>query len=743
MRRAFVLSCCLSAAFLGGCRALQREGLEREGLERVGLERDGLERASESLEREGLEREGLERASEGLEREGLEREGLDASVRASEGLDAELPGWLSGWLPGWSARRSSSQSTSAEAPGTAAGPPSPGQRGEVALQEKTLAPPRKIPPPWPADEKRSSPGGEPTELKAAVERLKAENGKARAELERLKASAAFALAKAMAKTDGEAKAKVEAEEVPWWEEESHTQMLQIPSTWRDSQDRTGGWPSDKRPEKEVTAIVTHAGKNSQEFIDMAVMLAVSLKRHVPDYPRFAIAVRGMTATNQEILAKAGWSVVLVDDWSELHHREKVPVAQINLPGTTGASPPRSTTPRELGLLAMGPEHGEISALNGSEAVHGDRFFWRWGDAFEKLNMFRLPFGRVLYLDADTYVMDDKLGFLLNSTDVPQGNIGMVHDGCRTRAAQDGEYNSGVMLFNPHRGMFRNLLKVVGGVMSGTLEEKPDQPIINQVFKGRVTALDRKYNCIDLTGRTAAAECAQSCKEVVVTHFTGLPKPATADAKFLDIVRRPYSPILHCFNTNHGSCKAWSGYYCDVLQNKRSLTKRMRHAVEATGGCCHTPPRTTDPPQCRDGCPSQVKVDGVDYLPNYLGVFNKTNLFFRPDSERWAAHLCRTQENRGDRLQPRTHVHVLLEALRELGGRLRLQEHHGLGLLARARVVPLGYQEVEGRADEAVRRHEGVRRPRQPHHGGHGARPAVRVRGVAQVSERQQQGRAVV
>ncbi|CAK0858348.1 unnamed protein product [Prorocentrum cordatum] len=407
---------------------------------------------------------------------------------------------------------------------------------------------------------------------------------------------------------------------PWWREDANTQMLQIPPTWRHSLDRTGGRRDragpETRPEKEVTAIVTHAGKNSQEFIDMAVMLAVSLKRHVPDYPRFAIAVRGITETNQETLAKAGWTVVLVDDWMELQQRENaslVPLAQMKLNGTTGAGPPPSTAQRGLKLLDL-------------EAIPDeDRFFWRWADVFEKLNMFRLPFGRVLYLDADTYVMSDQLDFLLNSTTLPNGNIGMVHDGCKTGPAQDGEYNSGVMLFKPHRGMFTKMLKLVGGVMSGALEARHDQPIINEVYKGRVSALDRKYNCIDLTGRTAAAECAQKCNEVVVTHFTGLPKPATADEKFLDIVRRPHSPILHCFNTNHGSCGAWSEYYCDVHQNRQALTKRLQDTVEATGGCCHSPRQADDPPECRDECPSQVKVDG--WMPEGAvpGVFNKTNL----------------------------------------------------------------------------------------------------------------------
>ena len=51
---------------------------------------------------------------------------------------------------------------------------------------------------------------------------------------------------------------------------------------------------------------THAGKNQQECIDHAVMLGVSLKRHMPGDIKFALRVKEMS--------KAGWHVVLVADW---------------------------------------------------------------------------------------------------------------------------------------------------------------------------------------------------------------------------------------------------------------------------------------------------------------------------------------------------------------------------------------------------------------------------------------------
>merc|ERR1719356_1421900 len=57
---------------------------------------------------------------------------------------------------------------------------------------------------------------------------------------------------------------------------------------------------------------------------------------------------------------------------------------------------------------------------------------------------------------------------------------------------------------------------------------------------------------------------------------------------------------------------------------------FRLSVEATGSCCHTPRQDNDPPECRDGCPSQVKVEGWMPVPELRGaVFNKTNLFSHP------------------------------------------------------------------------------------------------------------------
>jgi len=359
-----------------------------------------------------------------------------------------------------------------------------------------------------------------------------------------------------------------------WMDPSRTGWLTIPGV-------TGELPGN------TTAIVTHAGKNDQEFIDMAVMLAISLKRHVPGYPMIALGVQGMTATNRATLTHAGWQVLLVEDWG--------------------------------GIDSMFSDCGHQCADN--------TFLNRWQDAVEKLNIFRLQFDRVLYLDADTYVVSDKLSSLLTSPSLPDGNIGMVRDGCHH------EYNSGVMLFQPSATNFRQMVKMVAGAMTGNTTKMHDQPIINHVYEGRITELDKMYNCMDPTGRLHKHACHRPCKEVVVSHFTGLPKPARADVDFLDIVRRPHSPTQHCFATNHGSCHAWASYYCDLRANRKSLTKHLRRSIGATGDCCHSPGRKSDPAVCRDECPSQVMFES-DQTFHFLGVFNKTSIV--PDIVRHAA-----------------------------------------------------------------------------------------------------------
>jgi len=341
----------------------------------------------------------------------------------------------------------------------------------------------------------------------------------------------------------------------WWTEGSRSEWLAL---------------HDIQLGRDATAIVTHAGKNNQEYIDHAVMLGVSLKRHMPDYPRIALGVKGMSDANQAVLTEAGWHVVLVADW-------RFPESGIDY-----------------------------------------NFIVQQQDSMEKLNIFRLPIGRVLYLDADTYVASGELNSLLNGTDenrVPDGGIGMVPNACnRVRVGGvSSPYSAGVMLFKPSLENYTGMLVKVAEVMAGNATRKSDEQIINEFFEKQATALDRKYNCMDPWDVQGADKCQKRCTEVVVSHFFGGPKPAIADDKFLSFVRKPSGPFEKCSAMNHGSCKVWSNFYCDLVDNLGMLTKPLQQNIKRVGAFCHTPALESDPDDChsvQEDCADTVNFNNV-------------------------------------------------------------------------------------------------------------------------------------
>jgi len=296
--------------------------------------------------------------------------------------------------------------------------------------------------------------------------------------------------------------------------------------------------------RELTAIVTHAGKNHQEYIDMCIMLGRALTKYAPDVPKVAMIIAGMRLDYQVLLRQAGWRVLKVED---------------------------------VDPCGEGIQHCDA------------RFTYRWKDSFEKLNIFRLPFARVLFLDADTYVFNDGINFLLNSTLVPDGHVAMAPDGCKTNLKTGGtEYNSGVMLFKPSLETFQSMLEMIS-VRSG--DEMLDQNIINDVFDGKVVELDKKFDCIDPVGvppglrRPCKTERICQKKEVVISHFTGMFKPTKANPFYLRLVQQPASFKATCENTNHGGCQKWAEYYCSMHQQRKHLTPELQEALETVGGCC--------------------------------------------------------------------------------------------------------------------------------------------------------------
>jgi len=330
---------------------------------------------------------------------------------------------------------------------------------------------------------------------------------------------------------------------------------------------------DKKPE-ELTALVTFAGMKKTEYLDGAVMLAHSLKKHAPGYPLVAIAIEGMKPEHSKQLENAGWQLVFVENWEDEYCRQDC----------------------------------------------DQTFMKRWHDSFEKINIFRLGFNKVLFFDADTYVFSPRVTELLTETNLKNDHIAMAPDGCKD------EYNSGVMLFHPSVRIFRQMLELV---VTRTREQVLDQNIINAAYAGKIKELGREFNCVDIMGVQPGMpeECPHKCSDkVVVAHFTGHPKPTAAMRRLLAMVRRPESPETTCKNTNFGSCKQWSQFYCDLRVHKKTLSKNLQGWLKGTGDCCHTPFNPKHDDESCKTCPPQLGITGAAPFPEgATGSFMKSSI----------------------------------------------------------------------------------------------------------------------
>jgi hypothetical protein len=332
--------------------------------------------------------------------------------------------------------------------------------------------------------------------------------------------------------------------------------------------RTTGWieessfvlevPGMRSPENQ-TAVVTFAGKKDVEYIDGAAMLGLSIQKHLPGYPMVAMIIEKMSHPHRAILRGAGWTLVTVPNWEGEYCGE-------------GCNP---------------------------------EFLGRWHDSFEKINAFRLPFQRVLFMDSDTYVFSNRLQEVMDmGYKLPSDHIAMAKDGCKA------EYNSGVMLYRPNVTLFTQMLELV---TKRQREQILDQSIVNEVYRDKVVEISRDFNCVDIMGIQPGMKkaCEFKCRDkAVVAHFTGHPKPTTAKRRLLELVRRPGSPALACTNTNFGSCAKWSQYYCDVRASSKKLSTEIQAVLHSTGECCHSPfDATRDKESCKE-CPAALLLRGA-------------------------------------------------------------------------------------------------------------------------------------
>merc|ERR1740121_3434227 len=123
-------------------------------------------------------------------------------------------------------------------------------------------------------------------------------------------------------------------------------------------------------------IVTYAGRIKLPYINMAVLLGFSLQKYAPQYPRICIVVKDMDDRNKRLLSAAGWQLMEVSDW------------------------------------------------HAGQSLHWASGYWQ--DVYDKINVFRIRVGRILYLDADTIVRSDEVKELMRFH-LPLGHIAMVKD----------------------------------------------------------------------------------------------------------------------------------------------------------------------------------------------------------------------------------------------------------------------------------------------------------------------------
>lgn len=277
------------------------------------------------------------------------------------------------------------------------------------------------------------------------------------------------------------------------------------------------------------AFVTYAGRDKQSYVNGAIMLGISLQRHIPEFPRVCVVVETMPPAYQAKLASAGWTLVLVPDF--------VPDSNAQF-------------------------HGEMGEY--------------WRGSYAKINIFRLPLPRALYLDADTYVLDDTVRDLFANVsfdEVPgtRGAIGMVHD------ASTKNFNSGVILFEPSLKTFVNALEEMTEKCDGASCHL-DQEVINRVFRNRIFELDFRFN-VHSYGKSR-----KYCNRTAIIHFTGYPKPAIAHPPFLEMVRTGSiatlkGPTIKCY-------KLYQSFFCDLVDSTEFLTQALQDALTSMKGRCN-------------------------------------------------------------------------------------------------------------------------------------------------------------
>uniref|UniRef100_A0A7S4UBG9 Hexosyltransferase n=1 Tax=Alexandrium monilatum TaxID=311494 RepID=A0A7S4UBG9_9DINO len=239
-------------------------------------------------------------------------------------------------------------------------------------------------------------------------------------------------------------------------------------------------PASNLRHAEGAAFLTYVSARRLDYLDGAVLLGLSLRKHAPGVRTMALIEElesPPTGYVEGVLRKAGWELL-------------VSVPKMSPPN----APPGSS----------------------NDGLHAKALMF---------NPDVIPFRRFVYLDSDAWVRSPRIMELLDPALVsPERPIMMTED-----LNAPGMFSTGVMVAQPDKEFFNKLFPIV---MAG---HDNDQPAVNEAYRGRIAPLDPAFNVhagMFERGRLAP-------EDAIVVHFTGQTpfKPMHADADHLREVRR--------------------------------------------------------------------------------------------------------------------------------------------------------------------------------------------------------------
>jgi len=318
------------------------------------------------------------------------------------------------------------------------------------------------------------------------------------------------------------------------------------------------WPVER-------AFVSYIGGGKQEYLDLAIVLGLSLRNHSPQVPRLLLYSE-FVGSDVEKMTAVGWA------------------------------------PMGVHSLAAPPEARTVGEEDGNQLTH----------VFGKFHAWRLNITRAVLLDVDLLILQSGLESLLdaplllsyqNTTEAcPWGfrapsshrdcakaqappacapgigcvrasrkpyQVGMVKDCPRCLS----NWNSGVIVLRPSLRAFEKLVKT-----AHRLGMVGDQHTFNRVFHGAVAPVPFWSNVfVDEPNIACERET-----EVVAVHFSGPVKPTSINSRYWKAMLTGDSVVTSEERKQYAcreTSRSWYQLYFSVLLQSRSwLSPMLREAL---------------------------------------------------------------------------------------------------------------------------------------------------------------------